>query len=191
MRDPVCGMDVVPTRAVATSLYADQTYYFCAHTCKERFDKEPERYLRPSHEQARHALGLYEALRRLSRVFYGSGARVELTNDLTGAEWETVRMLGTRGECRMRELAEACDVALSTMTGIIDRLINKGLVQRHHSTTDRRVVLVRLTGRGKLVYEERLDADMCLVLAMLQALDAKEQHELVILVQKAVRSLPQ
>jgi DNA-binding MarR family transcriptional regulator len=91
----------------------------------------------------------------------------------------------------MRELAEACSLALSTMTGVIDRLVNKGLMRRRHSEEDRRVVLISLTGRGKLAYEERLDADMRLVLTMLQAVKPVEQRTLVTLVQKSVRSLAQ
>jgi DNA-binding MarR family transcriptional regulator/YHS domain-containing protein len=190
VRDPVCGMDVLSDRAAATTTYDGQTYYFCARACKECFDKAPEGYLQPAHEQSNHARALYEALGMLSRVFYGSAAFAERRNDLTSAEWEAVRVLGSRGECRMRELAEACNVALSTMTGIVDRLLGKGLVQRRHSTADRRVVLVQLSGRGTLTYEARLDADMRLVLAMLQALEPQDQHELVTLLQKIVRALP-
>lgn len=43
--DPVCGMEVVPEKAAATSSHEGATYYFCALSCKEAFDKEPERYL--------------------------------------------------------------------------------------------------------------------------------------------------
>ena len=62
-------------------------------------------------------------------------------------------------------------------------------MQRRHSESDRRVVLVDLSGRGKLAYAERLDADMRLVLTMLQALDAQEQQAFMELVQKIVGSL--
>jgi DNA-binding MarR family transcriptional regulator len=89
----------------------------------------------------------------------------------------------------MRELASGCGVALSTMTGMVDRLVKKGVMERRHSETDRRVVLITLTGRGKLVYAERLDADMRLVLTMLQALQPDEQQALVSLVHKIVHSL--
>ena len=43
--DPVCKMTVEPARAAAQSSYCDQTYYFCAVSCKKEFDKEPEKYL--------------------------------------------------------------------------------------------------------------------------------------------------
>jgi len=44
-KDPVCGMEVVPEKAAATSSYKGVTYYFCARSCKEEFDREPEKYL--------------------------------------------------------------------------------------------------------------------------------------------------
>lgn len=187
MRDPVCGMDIAPAQAAATSLYEGQTYYFCARACKEQFDKEPERYLHPAQELSQHARTLYEALRTLSKAFYGMAMPSGSGSDLTEAEWEALRLLGHCGECMMREVAAACEVALSTMTGIIDRLVKKGLVQRQHSAADRRVVLVRLTARGQLSYQERLDADMRLILSMLHALRPEEQRQFVILVQKIIQ----
>jgi DNA-binding MarR family transcriptional regulator/YHS domain-containing protein len=189
MRDPVCGMDIAPAQAAATSLYDEQTYYFCARTCKAQFDKDPERYLHPAQQQSQYARTLYEALGTLNHIFYGPGTQSRISRDLTEVEWDALRILGRQGECMMRDLAEGCGVALSTMTGVVDRLVKKGLVQRRHSEADRRVVLITLTGRGKLAYEERLDADMRLVLAMLQALKPEEQRQLVILVRKSVHSL--
>ncbi len=44
-KDPVCGMDVDPQRAAATSEYKGVTYYFCAPGCKRQFDRDPERFV--------------------------------------------------------------------------------------------------------------------------------------------------
>lgn len=44
-RDVVCGMDVDPNSAAATSEYNGKTYYFCAPGCKKQFDANPEQYL--------------------------------------------------------------------------------------------------------------------------------------------------
>src|SRR6185369_435049 len=46
--DPVCGMTVAPERAAGTSEYAGTTYYFCAKSCKEKFDSNPIAYLAPA-----------------------------------------------------------------------------------------------------------------------------------------------
>ncbi|MEN6452167.1 MAG: YHS domain-containing protein [Thermoguttaceae bacterium] len=43
-KDPVCKMDVDMKTAEATSKHRGETYYFCCSDCKEKFDKEPERY---------------------------------------------------------------------------------------------------------------------------------------------------
>lgn len=43
--DPVCGMDVRPESAAATSDYGKEKYYFCSPGCKEKFDADPEKYL--------------------------------------------------------------------------------------------------------------------------------------------------
>jgi xanthine dehydrogenase accessory factor len=42
--DPVCGMTVQAAAARYTSVYDGKTFPFCAIGCKERFDREPERY---------------------------------------------------------------------------------------------------------------------------------------------------
>jgi RNA polymerase sigma-70 factor (ECF subfamily) len=43
-RDVVCGMNVDPAKAAATSEYNGKTYYFCAKACKTKFDADPQRY---------------------------------------------------------------------------------------------------------------------------------------------------
>jgi Cu+-exporting ATPase len=50
--DPVCGMIIEDTGAVAKSTYKNDTYYFCSKPCKEDFDKNPESYLdAPTHAE--------------------------------------------------------------------------------------------------------------------------------------------
>jgi Cu+-exporting ATPase len=46
VKDPVCGMDVVPQEAAGASRLDGTWYYFCSKTCKQRFDAQPLRYLR-------------------------------------------------------------------------------------------------------------------------------------------------
>lgn len=44
--DPVCGMKLKKTDAKATHEYNGKTYYFCMEGCKEKFVKEPAKYVR-------------------------------------------------------------------------------------------------------------------------------------------------
>jgi P-type Cu+ transporter len=49
--DPVCGMQVNPEKAAATSEYQGKTYFFCCAGCKKKFDAAPEQYLAPQPKQ--------------------------------------------------------------------------------------------------------------------------------------------
>jgi Cu+-exporting ATPase len=42
--DPVCKMKVDESKAAGKSEYNGQTYYFCAASCKAKFDREPAAY---------------------------------------------------------------------------------------------------------------------------------------------------
>ena len=44
-RDPVCGMYLVKVDETLKCDYKGTTYYFCCKACKEKFEKEPEKYV--------------------------------------------------------------------------------------------------------------------------------------------------
>jgi YHS domain-containing protein len=43
--DPVCGMTVQESDAVATVEHAGSTYYFCSKDCAEEFEENAEEYV--------------------------------------------------------------------------------------------------------------------------------------------------
>jgi YHS domain-containing protein len=53
-KDPVCGMEVDPKKAAAKSEYKGHTYHFCAPGCKAAFDRDPDKYLKPTATQPQH-----------------------------------------------------------------------------------------------------------------------------------------
>ena len=56
--------------------------------------------------------------------------------------------LADRGELSASELAGLAEVSPATATQMLDGLATAGFVERSRSERDRRIVLVRLTGRG-------------------------------------------
>jgi Cu+-exporting ATPase len=44
-RDPVCGMNVDPTKAKAKVEHTGKSYYFCSAGCAQKFEQAPEKYL--------------------------------------------------------------------------------------------------------------------------------------------------
>lgn len=45
-RDVICGMQVDPATAAGKSEYNGKTYYFCALSCKTKFDANPSQYVK-------------------------------------------------------------------------------------------------------------------------------------------------
>jgi DNA-binding MarR family transcriptional regulator len=82
---------------------------------------------------------------------------------LTVAQYLSMEALHRKGsECSMSELAERIQQSSATMTGIVDRLVEKNWVTRRRSEEDRRAVYVSLTPEGenllKRVAQERRQA---------------------------------
>ena len=50
-KDFVCDMDVEENNAAGTSEYKGKIYYFCSRSCKEKFDKSPEKYMSKEKEK--------------------------------------------------------------------------------------------------------------------------------------------
>jgi DNA-binding MarR family transcriptional regulator len=52
------------------------------------------------------------------------------------------------GPLSMTKLAEAMDVSVASVTGIVTRMEKRGVVRRRHAEDDRRVVMVEITSAG-------------------------------------------
>ncbi len=67
---------------------------------------------------------------------------------LSTAQLDVLRRLRHHGPTPMRRLAEQMNCEASNLTGLVDRLESRGLVERRPDPTDRRVRLLALTGEG-------------------------------------------
>ncbi|MFP5342873.1 MAG: MarR family winged helix-turn-helix transcriptional regulator [Candidatus Limnocylindria bacterium] len=62
--------------------------------------------------------------------------------DLTMAQTKALYIVLAAGELRMSDLAARLGVTSSTATGVVDRLVELGLVERHELPSDRRQVVI-------------------------------------------------
>lgn len=80
----------------------------------------------------------------------------------------------------MSELAKECGLALSSMTGVVDRLLAKGCVKRaRDDEEDRRKVFVELDRKGEKIYQSLLESEMEMIIAMMDALKPTQQDALL------------
>ncbi|MBI3746767.1 MAG: MarR family transcriptional regulator [Chloroflexi bacterium] len=82
----------------------------------------------------------------------GSGRLVKLGVSMT--HLHVLWMLQHHGALPMSRMADLLDVSVSNATGIIDRMEERGLVERARVPGDRRVVLVQLADGGQRAIEE-------------------------------------
>ena len=68
--------------------------------------------------------------------------------ELTMPQFKTLSLLA-QGPERMGHIAGYLNISLSSATSMIDRLVEKNLVERTLDASDRRVVTCQLTNRGK------------------------------------------
>jgi DNA-binding MarR family transcriptional regulator len=63
-------------------------------------------------------------------------------------------MLVGRDGTTMSRLADQLDVSMPNVTGIVERMVERGLVERTRPEDDRRVVEVRITAAGRATLDE-------------------------------------
>jgi MarR family transcriptional regulator, lower aerobic nicotinate degradation pathway regulator len=114
----------------------------------------PHRHLVPSDKEA---LSLVDALAQLTFVVQGVLGRIATAHELSITQ---ARLLGVlRDRCpTINDLAGLLQIDKSSVTGLVDRAEDRGLVQRTASTLDRRSVRVSITTAGEALVGEAIAA---------------------------------
>ena len=73
---------------------------------------------------------------------------------VTEQQWRILRLLDEHGQLEPRELCEMCQILSSSMTGVLTRMEEVGLISRNQVADDRRRVLVRLAPCGDQLISE-------------------------------------
>ncbi|PLX92608.1 MAG: MarR family transcriptional regulator [Desulfuromonas sp.] len=96
-----------------------------------------------------------ERIERMARIFPQLGARLGRLRavvhdgmDLTYNQYKTLLTIADRGSCTLGELGRELDVAMSSASQMVDRLVSQGWVDRTQDSDNRRQVLISLTPAG-------------------------------------------
>jgi DNA-binding MarR family transcriptional regulator len=103
--------------------------------------------VRGKKELVRTVVGLTAELQRLMAAS-GADAWMDLQN-ITVKQLKVMLILSQHGPETVTTLAQQLRVHISTVTGILDRLVQQKLVQREEDPEDRRHVISRLTPAGE------------------------------------------
>ena len=92
---------------------------------------------------------IVDSIRRLVRAVYLDSQKMSKQYGLTGPQSSVLRNLVNDGPMSSADLSRMLYVTPANITGIIDRLEIKGLVERIKKQGDRRVALITLTESGQ------------------------------------------
>jgi DNA-binding MarR family transcriptional regulator len=133
-------------------------------------------------------MALVPRLLRLSHLYDGEMARVSRSFGLKPG-WldvlSALRRIGDPYRMAATELARWVLLSSGGMTSRLDRMEEAQLVRRRPDPTDRRGVLIEITGRGRQVIDAAIDAHLALYEELVSgALTKAEQRTFVELMRK-------
>ena len=97
--------------------------------------------------------------------------------------------LAKQPECPMRELADFMKMGLSSVTGMVDRLVKQGLAGRRRTEKDRRIVFVDISQKVRKVLKEILEQRRITTLELFETLTAEERSIYLSILEKLVKKI--
>ena len=94
---------------------------------------------------------------------------------LTASQFDVIATLGDTDGMICSELSAKTLVTKGTLTGVLDRLVAKGLIRREAVDSDRRRIKVQLTEKGNAVFRKTFAAHIAFIKPFFErALSTKE-----------------
>jgi DNA-binding MarR family transcriptional regulator len=124
----------------------------------------------PDEPQAHIASGVHDMI----AAFRCAGTARLVKAGVSMTHMHVIWLLQHHGDLPMSRMAELLDVSFSNATGIVDRMEERGLVERVRVPDDRRVVLVRIAPRGVEAIEETEAIKQDRLQAILSHLDERQ-----------------
>jgi DNA-binding MarR family transcriptional regulator len=125
-------------------------------------------------------------VKRLGESFH---AQDDPGRRFTHAQFRVLMLASSRDHWRMSDLAHRMALSPGSLTLMMDRLIEDGLISRGRSETDRRVVIVRITEKGREMLAQRRRGLHRAAADLIARLPADEQDELSAALGAVVRFL--
>lgn len=94
--------------------------------------------------------------------------------DITNNDMHIMEAIGIEEPKKMSAIAKHLSVTVGTLTTNMNSLEDKGYIIRERSTTDKRVVLVSLTGKGKKAFYHHRDFHKKMIKSIVKDLNEEE-----------------
>ncbi|ASP33253.1 MarR family winged helix-turn-helix transcriptional regulator [Labrenzia sp. VG12] len=101
--------------------------------------------------QAMESSQVVKAIRKIVRAIDLRSREVSRQTGLTIPQIVVLQGVRDLGEVTTKALSENADLSSATVVTILDKLEEKGLIERYRSVSDRRIVHARLTADGETI----------------------------------------
>lgn len=108
---------------------------------------------------------------------------------LTGPEFDVLATLGNQPGMTFKDIGENTLITKTTLTGVVDRLEQKGLVERRNCPEDRRCMRAVLTEKGDALFREVFPDHVERLKQRLATLSDEEQERVIAVLGKVRRLL--
>ena len=125
----------------------------------------------------RELVKAYQAFSTYSEVFVRQ-------YDLTPAQFDVIATLGNTTGLRMGDIGEKTLITKGTLTGVVDRLEKKGLIERKVPPENRRSIVVKLTPDGEKMFEQIFPAHIADMKQHFEVLNPSELELLQVLLKR-------
>lgn len=103
----------------------------------------------------------------------------EKFKDITNNDMHVIDAIGIGQPKNMSAIAKELSVTVGTLTIAVNSLVKKGYVSRRRSETDRRVVYIFLSEKGKRAYEHHARFHRDMIKGVMEELSEEELNVLV------------
>lgn len=129
------------------------------------------------------------ALRRILRASEIYGRELARAAGLTAVQLRVLQVVAETDRCTATLIARRLRVSQATVTSLIDRLVEHGMVERHRSDQDRRHILISLTGCAHKTLERAPETLQTRYMRRFEALKPWEQAQLIAVLGRVVDML--
>lgn len=129
------------------------------------------------------------SLRRVIRAIDLHSKQLVKTASVTGPQLRLLQMIRREGDATASELSDAMSLSQATVTSILDRLEDRGLLERIRSQTDKRKIHPRLTEAGARLLDQAPTPLQDSFVRKFDRLHSWEQHMIISSLQRVAEMM--
>ena len=129
---------------------------------------------------------LDELMPRIAKNFHGMETE---DHDITIQQFIVLKAVHENENSKMSDLSNELGVSLGNMTGMVDRLIKGGLVERFDDPADRRIVRVKLTRKARSIIEKIESRRNKMFVKILEKISERDRTTLITIIERIAEAV--